>query len=165
MALRIRDLLADLGLDAWVKTSGGLGLHVFVPLNSPVSYEQTKGFAHAMALLLEREQPEAVTSVMARARRPGKVFVDWSQNDFGKSTVAPYSLRGLDVPTASTPVTWEEVSDAAASGEVRRLRFLAHDVVPRAEEGDLFAPVLSLQQALPTFPAPGPDVRPARGMS
>jgi bifunctional non-homologous end joining protein LigD len=86
VALRIRDLLDDLGLGAWVKTSGGVGLHVFVPLNTAVTYEQTKAFARSVALLLEREQPDAVTSMMARAKRPGKVFVDWSQNDFGKST-------------------------------------------------------------------------------
>ena len=73
---------------------GWVGLHVYVPLNTPVTYDGTKSFVHAVARLLERERPEAVTSVMARARRPGKVFVDWSQNDFAKSTVAPYSLRG-----------------------------------------------------------------------
>ncbi len=149
VALRIRDLLGGLGLQAWVKTSGGVGLHVYVPLNTEVTYDQTKSFAHAVALLLEREQPEAVTSVMARARRPGKVFVDWSQNDFGKSTVAPYSLRGLEIPTVSTPVAWDEVSEAAASGEVRRLLFLPDAVLERAEDGDLFAPVVSVQQALP----------------
>jgi bifunctional non-homologous end joining protein LigD len=105
VALRVRDLLGDLGLEGWVKTSGGLGLHVYVPVNSPVGYTQTKGFARAIALLLERQDPDSVTSVMARARRAGKVFVDWGQNDFGKSTVAPYSLRGWPVPTVSTPVT------------------------------------------------------------
>ena len=146
VALRIRALLDELGLQAWVKTSGGVGLHVYVPLNTEVTYGQTKTFAHAVALLLEREQPEAVTSVMARAKRPGKVFVDWSQNDFGKSTVAPYSLRGWQVPTVSMPISWEEVSDGVR-GE--RLLFLADDVLRRAEAGDLFDPVLSVQQALP----------------
>jgi bifunctional non-homologous end joining protein LigD len=103
VALRIRGLLDDLGLRAWAKTSGGLGLHVYVPLNTAVSYERTKAFAHAVALLLERERPESVTSAMARAKRPGKVFVDWSQNDFGKSTVAPYSLRGWQSPPSPRP--------------------------------------------------------------
>ena len=146
VAVRIRSLLDDLGLQAWVKTSGGVGLHVYVPLNTDVTYGQTKTFAHAVALLLEREQPEAVTSVMARAKRPGKVFVDWSQNDFGKSTVAPYSLRGWQVPTVSMPISWGEVSDGVR-GE--RLLFLPDDALRRAEAGDLFGPVLSVQQVLP----------------
>ncbi len=133
-----------------MKTSGRVGVHVYVPLNTPVTYAETKAFAHAVARLLERQQPESVTSLMARAKRPGKVFVDWSQNDFGKSTVAQYSLRGLAVPTVSTPVTWDEVSEAAASGQPERLTFLADDALRRAEAGDLFAPVLSAQQALPT---------------
>ena len=149
VALRIRDLLDDLGLGAWVKTSGGVGLHVFVPLNTAVTYEQTKAFARSVALLLEREQPDAVTSMMARAKRPGKVFVDWSQNDFGKSTVAPYSLRGWEVPTVSTPVTWDEVSAVAESGRARDLLFLADAALERAGAGDLFAPVLSVDQVLP----------------
>ncbi|MDQ3896989.1 MAG: non-homologous end-joining DNA ligase [Actinomycetota bacterium] len=154
VALRIRALLDDLGLRAWVKTSGGAGLHVYVPLNTAVTYEQTKAFAHAVALLLERERPDDVTSVMARARRPGKVFVDWSQNDFGKSTVAPYSLRGWEVPTVSTPVAWDEVEEVAGSGPANRLLFLADAVLRRAEDGDLFAPVLSVQQVLPDGLAP-----------
>ena len=149
VALRIRALLDDLGLQAWVKTSGGVGLHVHVPLNTAITYERTKAFARAVALLLEREEPGSVTSMMARAKRPGKVFVDWSQNDFGKSTVAPYSLRGWAVPTVSTPVTWEEVSDVAESGQARSLMFLADAARERAEAGDLFAPVLSVQQVLP----------------
>ncbi|HEX2048409.1 MAG TPA: non-homologous end-joining DNA ligase [Acidimicrobiales bacterium] len=149
VALRVRDLLDDLGLRAWVKTSGGVGLHVYVPLNTPVTYDQTKGFARAVALLLERERPESVTSAMSKARRPGKVFVDWSQNDFGKSTVAPYSLRGWEIPTVSTPVDWDEVGEGAESARAGRLMFLPDAALPRAETGDLFAPVLAVQQALP----------------
>ncbi len=86
-------MLDELSLRAWVKTSGGIGLHVYVPLNTAVGYEQTKAFARAVAVLLERRDPAAVTSVMARARRAGEVFIDWGQNDFGRSTIAPYSLR------------------------------------------------------------------------
>jgi bifunctional non-homologous end joining protein LigD len=149
VALRIRALLNDVGLEAWVKTSGGVGLHLFVPLNTDVTYERTKTFARSVALLLEREQPDAVTSVMARVKRAGKVFVDWSQNDFGKSTVAPYSLRGWDVPTVSMPVAWDEVSAVAASGRARELLFLADAALHRAAAGDLFAPVLTVEQALP----------------
>jgi bifunctional non-homologous end joining protein LigD len=149
VALRIHELLDDLGLAAWAKTSGGVGLHVFVPLNTDVTYAQTKAFAHSVALLLEREQPDAVTSMMARAKRPGKVFVDWSQNDFGKSTVAPYSLRGWEIPTVSMPVAWDEVAAVARSGRTRQLLFPADAALERAAAGDLFAPVLSVEQVLP----------------
>lgn len=107
VALLIREVLGDLGLQAWVKTSGSAGIHVHLPLNTPLSYEETKGFARADARLLERRHPQRVTSGMARAGRSGRVFVDWSQNDFAKSTVAPYSLRAASLPTVATPVTWE----------------------------------------------------------
>jgi bifunctional non-homologous end joining protein LigD len=149
VAVRIRDLLAELGLRAWAKTSGGAGLHVVVPLNTPVGYGETKGFARAVAAVLERDDPGSVTSVMARAARPGKVFVDWGQNDAGKSTVAPYSLRGFEVPTVATPVRWDEVEQVGASGAPGALTFLPTDVVRRLEDGDLLAPVLDVEQALP----------------
>jgi len=77
------------------------------------------------------------------------VFVDWGQNDAGKSTVAPYSLRGFEVPTVSTPLTWDEVEQAAGSGDTGGLTFLPTDVVRRLEDGDLFEPVLTVEQALP----------------
>ncbi|MDP9070786.1 MAG: non-homologous end-joining DNA ligase [Actinomycetota bacterium] len=160
VAVRVRELLGDLGLRAWAKTSGGVGLHVFVPLNTPVAYQQTKAFAHAVAVLLERQQPESVTSVMARAKRPGKVFVDWSQNDFGKSTVAPYSLRGWEVPTVSMPVSWGEVTEVAESSDPSPLIFLPDTARHRAEAGDLFAPVLTVEQTLPDgLPDASPSVR------
>ena len=149
VAMQLRALLEGLGLEGWAKTSGGTGLHVYVPVNGDVSYEQTKGFARAVALLLERDHPASVTSVMARDRRPGKVFVDWGQNDFGKSTVAPWSLRGGTVPTASTPVSWDEVAETAGSGRPSVLPLLPDDALRRAESGDLFAPVLTVQQVLP----------------
>ena len=79
VALRLRDVLEDMGLQAWAKTSGGAGLHVYLPVNTPVTYDATKAFAHAVALLLERQDPDSVTSVMARSRRTGKVFLDWSR--------------------------------------------------------------------------------------
>ncbi len=149
VALRVRELLDDLRLEAWVKTSGGLGLHIYVPLNSNGVYEHTKGFAHAVALLLERQLPGSVTSAMAQARRTGKVFVDWSQNDLGKSTIAPYSLKGGEFPTVSMPVAWDEVAEVAESSDLSRLTFLADDALRRAEAGDLFAPVLAVEQTLP----------------
>ncbi len=149
VAVRIRALLADLGLSAWAKTSGWSGLHVYVPVNGTARHDETKGFARAVARLLEQDDPQSVTSQMARAKRPGKVFVDWSQNDAGKSTVAPYSLRGWEVPTASTPVSWEEVEGVASAGDPLALTFLAEEALRRAEAGDLFAPVATVTQQLP----------------
>jgi bifunctional non-homologous end joining protein LigD len=149
VALRLRDVLHPLGLELWAKTSGGQGMHVYAPLNTPVSYAATKTFARAAARLLERERPDAVISLMARDRRAGKVFIDWSQNDMGKSTIAPYSLRGLTLPTVSTPVTWDEVAEAVESGETKHVTFLADDALHRSQSGDLFAPVLTTQQRLP----------------
>ena len=150
VALSLRTVLDDLGLVSFPKTSGGKGLHVYVPLNTPHTYDRTKAFAHAIARQLARDQPGAVVDVMARARRGGKVFVDWSQNDAGKSTIAPYSLRGLWYPTASVPVTWDEVDAAARAATVDDLVFLASDVPPRLDRlGDLFAPVLTVGQELP----------------
>ncbi|HEX2041734.1 MAG TPA: non-homologous end-joining DNA ligase [Acidimicrobiales bacterium] len=149
VAMRIRALLADLGLRAWAKTSGWSGLHVYVPVNGSAGFDETKPFARAVARRLEQEDPESVTSQMARTKRPGKVFVDWSQNDAGKSTVAPYSLRGWEVPTVSMPVGWDEVEAAATSGDARSLIFVADDALRRAEANDPFAPVATLTQRLP----------------
>ena len=151
VALRIRALLGDLGLGAWAKTSGWSGLHVYVPVNGLVGFGETKAFARAVARRLEQDDPDAVTSQMSRAERSGKVFVDWGQNDAGKSTVAPYSLRGWEVPTVSTPVSWDEVDAVASSGDPWPLTFLAEDALHRAEAGDLFAPVTTLTQRLPTL--------------
>ena len=97
-------------LNSWAKTSGSKGLQVYVPLNTAVTYEQTKAMSHALAEYLEREHPDLVVSKMSKALRTGRIFVDWSQNDEHKTTIYVYSLRAKDQPTASTPVTWEEVS-------------------------------------------------------
>src|SRR4051812_12405081 len=93
VALKFRDMLSRLGLESYAKTSGGKGLHLYVPLNTPVTFEETKAFSHAIAQVLEREQPESVTTVMRKDLRRGKVFLDWSQNDRHKTTVCAYSLR------------------------------------------------------------------------
>ena len=101
-----------------------------------------------MAQLLEKRLPALVVSVMKRSLRAGKVFIDWSQNARFKTTIAPYSLRGLDHPTASVPITWDEVSDGA-DGEP--LTFIAPEVIDRIEEaGDRFAPTLTVEQELPS---------------
>ena len=122
------------------------------PLNVPTSYAQTKGFSQAIAQLLERRHPELVVSEMRKDRRSGKVFVDWSQNDEHKTTVAAYSLRARERPTVSTPLLWDEVEAVAASGDPDELVFTSADVLERvAEHGDLFAPVETLEQELPAL--------------
>ncbi len=151
VALWLRAVLGDLGLEAFPKTSGVKGLHVYVPLNGGHTYEETKAFARALAALLAKAHPDHVVDTMARARRAGKVLVDWSQNDAGKSTVAPYSLRGLSLPTASVPLAWDEVESALLSGDPRSLTFLAEDALRRIDRhGDPFAPVATLEQRLST---------------
>ena len=147
VALRFREILEHLGLKSFPKTSGGKGLHLYVPLNTAVTFEQTKAFSKALAQLLEKEDPQHVTHLMRKDLRTGKVFVDWSQNSRHKTTVAPYSLRARPHPTVSTPVTWDEV-EAGADGEP--LSFEASDVLARIEDqGDLFAHVLTTKQDLP----------------
>jgi bifunctional non-homologous end joining protein LigD len=151
VGLELRDMFAELGLRTFAKTSGSKGLQVYLPLNDEsVSYEQTKPFAHAVAALFERRRPELVLSSMARAQRPGKVLIDWSQNDEHKTTVSVYSLRAKDAPMVSTPVSWEEVETCRERGDAQLLQFDADSVLARVREhGDLFAEVASLQQALP----------------
>ncbi|HYO08239.1 MAG TPA: non-homologous end-joining DNA ligase [Tepidisphaeraceae bacterium] len=149
--LRFADALAKLGLKSFAKTSGGKGLHVYVPLNTAgVTFDDTKAFARAMAMIFERQNPKHVTSTMTRRLRGGKVFIDWSQNDRTKTTVSAYSLRAKEAPTVSTPVTWAEVEAAAARGDAAGLIFSPADVLARIERhGDPFAPVLKLKQKLP----------------
>jgi bifunctional non-homologous end joining protein LigD len=150
VAQRLRELLGRLGLESFPKTSGSKGLQVYVPLEGKATYDETKPFAHAVAKLLERERPDEVVSRMTKALRKGKVFVDWSQNDRAKTTVAVYSLRARERPTASTPVAWEEVEAAARDRDAESLRFEAPEVLERVgSHGDLFAPVLELRQPLP----------------
>ncbi|HZR32411.1 MAG TPA: non-homologous end-joining DNA ligase [Terriglobales bacterium] len=154
VGLRVRQVLGHFGLQSFAKTSGSKGLQVYVPLNTPVTYDQTKGFAHALARLLEREHPDKVVSDMKKVLRVGKVFVDWSQNDDHKTTVCVYSLRAKERPTGSTPVTWEEVEQALARKNASMLVFEAAQVIERMEKsGDLFVPVLELKQKLPDLGA------------
>jgi bifunctional non-homologous end joining protein LigD len=150
VGLRVRELFAGLGLDSFAKTSGSKGLQVYVPLNTPIDYEQTKPYARAVAQALERAEPELVVSRQRKELRKGKVLVDWSQNDRAKTTVAVYSLRCRERPWASTPLRWEEVEELAADGDPESVRFEAPEVLKRIEKhGDLFAPVLELEQELP----------------
>jgi bifunctional non-homologous end joining protein LigD len=146
----LQAMFEALGLQSFAKTSGSKGLQVYVPLNSGATYDDTKGFSKMVAELLEREEPSLVVSRQTKTLRKGKVLVDWSQNDEHKTTVNVYSLRARERPTVSTPVTWEEVASCAASGDPEELVFDAFEVRERiAEQGDLFAPVVSLVQRLP----------------
>jgi bifunctional non-homologous end joining protein LigD len=152
VALDLRALLDRLGLLAVVKTSGSKGLHLAVPLNSAdrVTDETTKTFARAIGQVLADAGPDRVTVTMAKNVRPGKVFVDWSQNDANKTTVAAYSLRIRPEPTVSTPVTWDEVSDALDASYEFALTFETAAVLARVEAlGDLYAANLTEQQSLP----------------
>jgi bifunctional non-homologous end joining protein LigD len=150
VAIRLRDMFGHFGVQSFPKTSGSKGLQVYVPLNKKASYDKTKPFAKAIAQLLEKQTPDKVVSKMKKVEREGKVFVDWSQNHRSKTTIAVYSLRARERPTASTPVSWDEVEAAADSGDGSSLVFEAGAVLERVERhGDLFAPVLELQQDLP----------------
>ena len=138
------------GLKSFAKTSGSKGLQIYVPLNTPVTYDQTKPFAHELARVLERQHPELVVSDMKKALRTNKILVDWSQNDDHKTTICVYSLRAKERPTVSTPVTWEEVEKCLKKGDPNLLVFDSAQVLERvAKQGDLFAPVLKLKQKLP----------------
>ncbi|HVM05432.1 MAG TPA: non-homologous end-joining DNA ligase [Acidimicrobiales bacterium] len=151
IGLRLRDLFDQMGLVSVVKTSGSKGLQLYVPLNTDVRYDGgTKDFALTVAQLMEKRFPGEVVSSMKKELRPGKVLIDWSQNDEHKTTVCVYSLRARPRPTVSTPVTWDEVEGCAESGDPATLVFEAGDVVARVTEmGDLFAPLNQLEQALP----------------
>jgi bifunctional non-homologous end joining protein LigD len=151
----LRDVLDHLGLQSVIKTSGSKGLQLYVPLNTEgITYERTKPFAQGLAHLVEQEHPDLVVSVQDKAKRPGRVLIDWLQNDAAKTTVCVYSLRARERPTVSTPIDWSEVDDAADKGDAGLLVFEASDVLTRVEEkGDLFAPALAVEQALPDLSA------------
>jgi bifunctional non-homologous end joining protein LigD len=139
VALLLRPLLADRGLEPLAKTSGGKGLQLYAPV-SGVTSDEMSDLAKELAEQLEASQPDLVVSRMTRALRPRKVLIDWSQNNAAKTTVAPYSLRAREQPTVSTPVTWDEVGSCRKAGD---LKFTAEDVLDRVEEsGDLFAATL-----------------------
>jgi bifunctional non-homologous end joining protein LigD len=154
VGLWLREIFDRFRLRSFPKTSGSKGLQIYVPLNTPISYDATKPFAHALARLLEEEHKELVVSDMKKTLRVGKVLVDWSQNDEHKTTIAVYSLRARERPTVSTPVTWEEVQKTLKKKDAALLRFEAPQVLERVEKmGDLFGPVLELKQALPALGA------------
>ncbi|CAN5824087.1 hypothetical protein BH20ACT4_BH20ACT4_11930 [soil metagenome] len=149
VALAVAEVLEVAGLRGACKTSGSKGLQLYVPLNvDGPTHDATADFALAVGQVVEQRLPGRTTTIMAKAARPGKIFIDWSQNAFHKTTIAPYSLRARPEPTVSTPVTWDEVRAAAAGDS--DLRFQAPDVLGRVEQhGDLFSDVLSVSQELP----------------
>jgi bifunctional non-homologous end joining protein LigD len=154
VALLIRDLLAQLHLKSWAKTSGSKGLQLYVPLNSGATYDRSAPFAKAVAQLLEKRHPDLVVSYQQRAARERRVLIDWSQNTESKTTIGVYSLRARPEPTVSTPVTWDELDDALSAAEPGRLSFEWKEVLDRVERhGDLMAEVLTLEQELPELAA------------
>jgi bifunctional non-homologous end joining protein LigD len=151
LALRLRDMFKRLGLETVAKTSGSKGLQLYIPLNDPAArYASTRAFAKAVAEMCEREAPELVVSKMTKSIRPGKVLIDWSQNNQVKTTVCAYSLRAREHPTVSTPVTWREIGTCDRSGDPDSLRFTSAQVLARTKRrGDLFADTATLRQSLP----------------
>jgi bifunctional non-homologous end joining protein LigD len=138
VALMMRDRLAADGIDAYPKTSGKKGMQLCCPVSGRQSSEEVSDYARGVAGELERARPKLVTSRMAKNLRPGKVFIDWSQNAAAKTTVTPYSLRAQPTPTVSAPVTWDEVE----AGHVVAANLTAAAVLERIEEyGDLLAPL------------------------
>jgi bifunctional non-homologous end joining protein LigD len=150
VALLLRRVLERIGLELLVKVSGKKGLHCYVPLNTPANFDQTKAFAHTIANRVASHYPDLVTSVMSKAERVDKVFVDWSQNDRNKTTVCAYSLRAVPEPMVSAPITWDELAVAVKANRPEKLQFTT-DVMPKRLEklGDIFEPLLSLRQKLP----------------
>jgi bifunctional non-homologous end joining protein LigD len=150
VGLWLRELLTKMKLKSFAKTSGSKGLQIYVPLNTSVTFDQTKDLSRALAQHLEREHGNLVTSNMSKSVRKGKVFVDWSQNDEHKTTICVYSLRAKAEPTVSTPVTWDEVANCLKKKKTDLLKFRSDKTLTRVEKmGDLFAPVEKLKQKLP----------------
>jgi bifunctional non-homologous end joining protein LigD len=151
VALWLREALDHLSLTSVVKSSGSKGLQLYVPLNTPATYDETKAFSLALAQILERAHPKAVVSNMAKELRKGKVLIDWSQNDEHKTTVSLYSLRARPLPTVSAPLHWEEVEAIQAGGGPGGAIDAPTALARVAGDGDLFAPLLTLEQRLPNF--------------
>ena len=147
VALALRELLGRHGLECWAKTSGNKGLHLYAPIE-PAPSRAASAFAKKIAEQLAEALPENVTATMTKALRPGKVFIDWSQNASAKTTLAPYSLRGADEPRVSTPIDWDEV---AAATDPAELVFLPAEVLARVEEhGDVLEGLYDAPKPLPS---------------
>jgi bifunctional non-homologous end joining protein LigD len=146
----LRAWFRERDMESFCKTSGSKGLQMYVPLNTPVDYEQTKLISRGLGQLFEREQPDRVVYMQRKTLREGRVLIDWSQNDEYKTTVSVYSLRARARPTVSTPVSWEEVERCFEARDPDLLVFDAGQVLERVQRhGDLFEPLLKLKQKLP----------------
>lgn len=154
IALLLRELFDELGLECFVKSSGGKGLHMAIPLNTSITYDRTKAFARAVAEHMAAAHPRTVTSVMSKARRGGKVFIDWSQNHPTKTTACAYTLRAREAPSVSMPLSWDEVQGLSRRRKNDRIDTSPASVLARVDrDGDLFAPVLHRKQDLPEWGA------------
>jgi len=153
VALILRDLLFQMQLASYVKTSGKKGLHVYVPLNrKEATFEDTKKFSKAVAEVLQRNYPDLVTAKMTKESRTKKVFINWSQNDSSKTMICIYSLRAREKPTVSFPLEWEELEISAEKGDPERLLIMHSEAVSRVEKkGDLFQELLTKKQKLPNL--------------
>jgi bifunctional non-homologous end joining protein LigD len=151
VGLILAQALAADGLLAYPKTSGNKGLQAYVALDGAAPVEQVHGYTRELAERLEKEHPELIVSKMDKKLRGGKVLIDWSQNAAAKTTVAPYSLRGRDEPTVSTPVTWDEVA-GAADGDATALTFDFRAALDRLDaQSDLLEPLHTDRHALPNL--------------
>jgi bifunctional non-homologous end joining protein LigD len=149
VALAVRDFLDSVGIVSTAKTSGAKGIHVHVPIEE-ATFADTKAFANAVAELVARQMPKLVVTTMSKADRVGRVFIDWSQNDPWKSTVAPWSVRGLFVPTVAAPLAWPEVQHAAATGDITSLMTRMHEISSRLiRNGNAYTEIMRTRQRLP----------------
>jgi bifunctional non-homologous end joining protein LigD len=150
VAFWLKAKLAALKLECFPKTSGSKGLQLYAPLNTPVTFAETKAVARRLGDELVVEHPDAVVTKMLKTLRRKKVLIDWSQNDAYKTTVCVYSLRATPRPQVSTPLSWPELERLWKRGDADAFRFSPDDVRKRVERhGDLFEPVLTLKQKLP----------------
>ncbi|RPJ07917.1 MAG: ATP-dependent DNA ligase [Deltaproteobacteria bacterium] len=151
VALILRDLLSRLRLACYVKSSGQKGLHVFVPLNcAETTFEDTKTFSKAVAVIMQKNYPDLVTAKMAKEHRKGRVFINWSQNDSAKTMICVYSLRAREKPFVSFPLAWGELEHLAGQGDPEKFQVIHSEAVRRAEKtGDLFREMLVKKQKLP----------------
>jgi len=147
VAFWLREKFTQLKLESFPKTSGSKGLQLYVPLNTPVTFEHTKIASRQIADAVAADHPDAVVTNMLKSLRRGKVLIDWSQNDEHKTTVCAYSLRATERPQVSAPLSWAEVTKLWKRGDADAFRFSPQDVIARVKKhSDLFEPVLTLKQ-------------------
>ncbi len=151
VALILRDLLSEVKLTSFIKTSGMKGLHIYVPLNcKETTFEDTKKFSKSVAEVLQSNYPDLVTAKMAKEQRKKKVFINWSQNDHSKTTVCVYSLRASQKPAVSFPLSWKELENLNAQDNPEKFQVLPAEAISRlASIGDLFSGMITKKQRLP----------------